>query len=153
MNDTTLPTLPQPDGYAAMTESGTVIVPPRDFAKVNGYAVFTADQMREYALQAIAANATAPTQQAVPALPVKYEWRMRPIWRPEGEGWTNWQECCKDSYENYLRLPVYNDWQYEARALYAAAQPAQAHCKEGGRCVCGGDTPGVRATCDNWMKP
>lgn len=27
-----------------------------------------------------------------------------------------------------------------------------SHCKEGDRCVCGGDTPGVRAGCANWVK-
>lgn len=25
-------------------------------------------------------------------------------------------------------------------------------CIEGDRCVCGGDTPAVRATCGNWIK-
>lgn len=28
----------------------------------------------------------------------------------------------------------------------------QGRCKEGDRCVCGGDTPEVRATCSNWIK-
>lgn len=52
--------------------------------------------------------------------PIKYEGRMRPTWAPEGKSWTNWEEITRESYETYLRLPVYNDWQYEARALYSA---------------------------------
>lgn len=27
------------------------------------------------------------------------------------------------------------------------------HCSEGDRCVCGGDTPAVRAGCANWVTP
>lgn len=27
------------------------------------------------------------------------------------------------------------------------------YCTEGDRCVCGGDTPGVRAGCANWVPP
>lgn len=32
------------------------------------------------------------------------------------------------------------------------AKPAGGYCVEDYNCVCGGDTPGVRATCDNWRK-
>lgn len=39
--------LPEPDGYVAMSPNGSIIVPPRDFAKHNAYAVFTAGQVRE----------------------------------------------------------------------------------------------------------
>lgn len=59
--DGAMPELPEPDGYAAISGGGTIIVPPRDFAKHNGYAIFTADQMREYARAAI--------QQAAGAVP------------------------------------------------------------------------------------
>jgi len=51
-----LPPLPQPDGYAAISGGGTIIVPPCDFAKHNAYAVFTVAQMREYATAALAAK-------------------------------------------------------------------------------------------------
>lgn len=26
------------------------------------------------------------------------------------------------------------------------------HCKEGDRCVCGGDTPEIQACCSNWVR-
>lgn len=29
----------------------------------------------------------------------------------------------------------------------------KGHCADGNHCVCGGDTEGVRAQCDNWVKP
>jgi len=51
-----LPELPEPDGYVAIVDGGSAIIPPRDFAKHNAYAIFTATQMREYALAAIAAG-------------------------------------------------------------------------------------------------
>jgi len=50
--------LPEPDGYVAMSPNGSIIVPPRDFAKHNAYAVFTARQVRE----AIAAALVKLTQ-------------------------------------------------------------------------------------------
>jgi hypothetical protein len=40
--------MPTPDGYAAMTPGGTVIVPPMRFKDYNAYAIFTADQLRTY---------------------------------------------------------------------------------------------------------
>lgn len=33
------------------------------------------------------------------------------------------------------------------------AGPKTGYCTEGDRCVCGGDTPGVRAGCANWVTP
>jgi hypothetical protein len=47
--------LPEPDGYAAIAPEGThsIVVLPQDFAKHNGYAIFTADQMRSYARAAV----------------------------------------------------------------------------------------------------
>lgn len=58
--DGAMPELPEPDGYAAISGGGTIIVPPRDFAKHNGYAIFTANQMREYARAAIQAAGAVP---------------------------------------------------------------------------------------------
>jgi hypothetical protein len=43
----------------------------------------------------------------------------------------------------------------ELRAACAhrpAAASTGGHCKEGDRCVCGGDLPRVREGCGNWVK-
>lgn len=34
----------------------------------------------------------------------------------------------------------------------ATAMGAKGHCKDGDRCVCGGDLPRVREGCGNWVK-
>jgi hypothetical protein len=52
-----LPPLPEPDGYAAMTAQGTIIVSPREYEKHNAYAVFSAAQLRAYVLADRAASA------------------------------------------------------------------------------------------------
>jgi ribA/ribD-fused uncharacterized protein len=51
--------MPEPDGYAAMTPGGTVIVPPARFKDYNAYAVFTADQLRTYGDSRAAAEVAA----------------------------------------------------------------------------------------------
>lgn len=56
--------------------------------------------------------------------PVKYEIRMRPMWEKEGTCWSVWTECSAESAADYLRWPIYNDWQHEVRVLYAASQPS-----------------------------
>lgn len=61
--------------------------------------------------------AAAPVAQQEP---VEYQVRTRPMWRDEGEGWTEWRKCSPESYADYVRVPVLHDWQHEARALYAA---------------------------------
>lgn len=53
------PPLPEPDGYIALTEAGSVVVPPREFKKHNAYAVFTAEQVRQAQRDAIAADRVA----------------------------------------------------------------------------------------------
>lgn len=53
VRDGELPPLPEPDGYAAMTPNGSIIVPPSQYRQHNAYAVFTADQMRDYARAAM----------------------------------------------------------------------------------------------------
>lgn len=49
------------------------------------------------------------------------------------------------------------DWRAETAIWAASWKAAKAkptgYCTEGDRCVCGGDTPGVRAGCANWVKP
>jgi hypothetical protein len=57
---------------------------------------------------------------AAPVELVEYQRRMRPTWLNEGEGWSEWEKCSEGVYEDTLKLGTYNDWQYEARALYAA---------------------------------
>jgi hypothetical protein len=63
----------------------------------------------------------APTYQI--GAVVEYQGRMRPMWRPEGEGWTDWTKCSRGTYDDYRRVPINNDWQFEARAL-GVIQPA-----------------------------
>jgi hypothetical protein len=59
--------------------------------------------------------------------PVEYQGRMRPMWKPEGEGWTEWAKCSEGTYDDYKRVPVNNDWQFESRALYTTPpHPAEA---------------------------
>jgi hypothetical protein len=43
--------LPEPDGYVAMVDGRSVIVPPQDYQKHNAYAVFTAHQVRDCVLR------------------------------------------------------------------------------------------------------
>ncbi len=49
------------------------------------------------------------------------------------------------------------DWRQETAMWAAAWKAAKArpigYCIEGDRCVCGGDTPAVRAGCANWVRP
>lgn len=33
------------------------------------------------------------------------------------------------------------------------SSPKEEYCSEHGRCVCGGDTEGVRRGCSNWVMP
>jgi len=44
--------LPEPDGYCAITEAGSIVVPPSQFAKHNAYAIYTAEQVRAIQLEA-----------------------------------------------------------------------------------------------------
>lgn len=97
----------------------------------NGYAdgsepLYTAEQMHDYALAAI----EAISQQGEP---VAYQYRMRPTWLKDSEGWTDWTNCSAESYEDRERFPIYNDWQTEVRKLYAA--PPQAEVGQQGEPV------------------
>lgn len=62
--------------------------------------------------------------------PVMYQYRMKPSWLSYGR--QSWQECSKADAENYNRLRVYNDWEweYESRALYAQPPQLQARLSE-----------------------
>ena len=56
--------------------------------------------------------------------PVEYQYRTRPDWIPE---WNGWNTCSKESAEAYEKTPYLHDWHYEVRRLYTTpqAQPAQ----------------------------
>lgn len=80
----------------------------------------------------------AQASPSVPAVagqePAEYQRRMRPTWRADGEGWTEWESCSKGSYDDVLRLKIYKDWQYEARALYATpSAPSVSDAKDAER--------------------
>lgn len=56
---------------------------------------------------------------------------------------------------NYIDPMAQMDWEsfqkgwLQSRAVIKDAE----YCSEHGRCVCGGDTEGVRRTCGNWVIP
>jgi len=62
--------------------------------------------------------------------PVEYQYRTRPTW-DERRGWSEWIKCSPESYEDYIKSPVVNDWAHEARKLYAA--PVAAPAEQGKR--------------------
>ena len=74
------------------------------------------------------ANATWHARVAIQLAVHVYQYRMRPTWAAIETGWSTWEDCSKESYENYIRLGEYNDWQYEVRALgiITPATPVQA---------------------------
>ena len=47
--------------------------------------------------------------------PVEYQYRTRPDWIPE---WNGWNTCSKESAEAYEKTPYLHDWHYEVRRLY-----------------------------------
>ncbi len=53
--------------------------------------------------------------------PVEYQYRTRPDWIAE---WNGWNTCSKESAEAYEKNPYLHDWHYEVRALYTSP-PAQ----------------------------
>lgn len=65
-------------------------------------------------------------EQAQAVEPAIYQSRMRPTWLDEGIGWTPWECCSKDSFENYTKTPNIHDWQYDARALFTHPAPPPA---------------------------
>ena len=55
--------------------------------------------------------------QAVLQEPVEYQYRTRPDWIPE---WNGWNTCSKESAEAYEKTPYLHDWHYEVRRLYTS---------------------------------
>ena len=49
------------------------------------------------------------------AEPVAYQYRMKPEWH---DAWVKWQPCDKANFDDYVKAPVVNGWQFEARALF-----------------------------------
>ena len=49
------------------------------------------------------------------AEPVAYQYRMKPEWH---DAWVKWQPCDKANFDDYIKAPVVNGWQFDARALY-----------------------------------
>lgn len=57
--------------------------------------------------------------------PVAWQRRIRPTWGNGKAPWGPWEECSEGQVKNCWKTPLLNEWAYEARALYAAAPPAQ----------------------------
>ena len=49
------------------------------------------------------------------AEPVAYQYRMKPEWH---DAWVKWQPCDKANFDDYVKAPVVNGWQFDARALF-----------------------------------
>jgi hypothetical protein len=50
--------------------------------------------------------------------PVAWQYRTKPNWQ---DGfWSGWEDCSKESYEDYKSQPNLHDWVYEARKLYTS---------------------------------
>ena len=49
------------------------------------------------------------------AEPVQYQYRMKPEWH---DAWVKWQPCDKANFDDYVKAPVVNGWQFDARALF-----------------------------------
>ena len=47
--------------------------------------------------------------------PVEYQYRTRPDWIAE---WNGWNTCSKESAQAYEKTPYLHDWHYEVRRLY-----------------------------------
>ena len=52
--------------------------------------------------------------------PVVWQYRTKPNWQ---EQWSNWENCRKEAYEDYKRVPLLHDWLYETRPLYISPPP------------------------------
>jgi hypothetical protein len=49
--------------------------------------------------------------------PVGWQYRTKPNWK---ENWSKWEDCRKESYEDYIRVPLLHDWLYETREIYTS---------------------------------
>ena len=74
--------------------------------------------------------------------PVEYQYRTRPDWIPE---WNGWNTCSKESAQAYEKTPYLHDWHYEVRRLYTT--PPQRTWvglspADRGKCLSAGDAHG-----------
>jgi hypothetical protein len=68
-------------------------------------------------------KAIAIVKQMMQVEPVAYEFRMF----PEGATASGaWSPCSKEHHEMYIRTPMFENWVYETRALFAAPQAVPA---------------------------
>jgi len=49
--------------------------------------------------------------------PVVLQYRTKPNWTGN---WSKWEDCRKEAYEDYIRVPILHDWTYEVRELYTS---------------------------------
>ena len=59
--------------------------------------------------------------------PVGYQYRMKPEWH---DAWVKWQPCEKANFDDYVKAPVINGWQFEARALFTHPPEADKLLKD-----------------------
>jgi hypothetical protein len=72
-------------------------------------------------------EAIAIIKQMMQVEPVAYEFRTCPERVTESNAWT---PCSKKQHEMYIRTPMFENWVYETRALFAAPQAVPAHLEE-----------------------
>lgn len=49
--------------------------------------------------------------------PEMYQYRTKPEW---DNHWRSWKECSKGEFDDFVKTPLLNDWQYETRTLHLA---------------------------------
>ena len=67
------------------------------------------------------------------AEPVAYQYRMKPEWH---DAWVKWQPCEKANFDDYVKAPVVNGWQFDARALYTHPPEADKPTDKLTGCAC-----------------
>ena len=83
----------------------------RQFAEESGIRCF--DEQIVAKLQNVAKLAVAHSRKD--AEPVAWQFRMKPEWH---DAWVKWQPCEKTNFDDYVKAPVVNGWQFDARALF-----------------------------------
>lgn len=61
------------------------------------------------------------------AEPGAWQYRMKPEWH---DAWVKWQPCEKANFDDYVKAPVINGWQFEARALFTHPPEADKLLKD-----------------------
>ncbi len=83
------------------------------------------------------------------AEPVAYQYRMKPEWH---DAWVKWQPCDKANFDDYVKAPVVNGWQFEARALFTHPPEADKLLQQALEAVLDEHLPGFTedAPRDHW---